>query len=450
MTEPTASSTKNKQTGQNDSPAGTKNTLSEKQFRQIEGILNTLIFQKPSVISSYQIVDGKCDITYVSDNLEQVVGYKPVHFIGNFEKWKNHVHPDDIDLFLAGMFRHTVEGKQQSFEYRFKNSKGQYQWIYDQQRLVAHKGGKREIVSAWWDITDRRHIVETLRQSESRFQKMLSLVPDMISIQDPEMNIVYSNWSGLGEVPEEKRILGEKCYRIYRGYDDVCRDCHAISVLHTKKGHQKERELRDGRWIRLRVAPILDENNNVEFFVEWIRDITESKRAEKKLEQLATTDDLTGLWNRRFFMSAAAREIERARRYGQHFSIAILDIDKFKNINDTCGHAAGDAALQHMAKILNGSLRQTDILGRIGGEEFSILLPNTLLDDAVFLAERLRSTIEKTPADYAGKALFFTVSIGLAAYHEDVGGVDELLLLADKALYEAKEGGRNCVVAQKQ
>ncbi len=450
MTERTSSCTESKQTGQNSPPPGTKNILSDKQFRQIEGILNTLMFQKPSVISSYQILDGKWDITYVSDNLEQVTGFPPTDFIGNFENWKNHVHPDDIDQLLAGMFRHTVEGKQQSFEYRFKNSKGEYQWIYDQQRLMAHKEGKREIVSAWWDITDRRQVVDTLRQSESRFQKMLSLVPDMISIQDPEMNIVYSNWSGLGEVPEEKRILGEKCYRIYRGYDDVCRDCHAISVLHTKKGHQGEKELRDGRWILLRVAPILDENGNVEFFVEWIRDITESKRAEKALEQLATTDDLTGLWNRRYFMNAAAREIERARRYGQYFSLLTLDVDNFKIINDTCGHAAGDAALQHMAGKLKGSLRQTDILGRIGGEEFSILLPNTLLDDAAFLAERLRSTIEKTPAHYADKEIFFTVSIGLATYHEAVGGVDELLLLADKALYEAKEGGRNRVVAKTQ
>ncbi len=449
MAEKTPFYRKRKQTGPNN-PLPGKHILSEKQFREIEGILNTLVFQKPSVIFSYQFMDGKWDITYVSGNVEQVIGCKSADFTGNFENWKNHVHPDDIGELLAGMRRHATEGKQHSFEYRLKNSSGQYQWIYDQQRLVKHKDGKREIVSAWWDITDRRQVVETLQQSESRFQKMLSLVPDMISIQDPEMNIVYSNWSGLGEVPEEKRILGEKCYRIYRGYDDVCRDCHAISVLHTKKGHQEEKELRDGRWIRLRVAPILDENNNVEFFVEWIRDITESKLAEKKLEQLATTDDLTGLWNRRYFMNAAARELERARRYGQYFSILTLDIDHFKRTNDTCGHAAGDAVLQHLAGMLKASLRQTDIVGRIGGEEFSMLLPNTLLDDAVLLAERLRSTIEKTPANYGDKALFFTVSIGVTVYREGVGSVDELLLIADKALYEAKDGGRNGVVAKKQ
>ncbi len=296
------------------------------------------------------------------------------------------------------------------------------------------------------DITARKHVEMALRQSESRFQKLLSLVPDMISIQDTEMNIVYSNWSGFAAVPEEKRILGTKCYRTYRGYDSVCRDCHAISVLYTKTVHEEERALSDGRWATLRVAPILDDENNVAFFVEWIRDITERKQVEKKLERLAAVDDLTGLWNRRYFIHALENEIERVKRYGQCFTILTMDIDHFKLVNDTHGHAAGDAVLQHMAAILKDGLRQTDMPGRVGGEEFSILLPNTGLEDAASLAERLRMTIEKTPAVYADKALYVTVSIGLADYHRDSVSLDELVLQADKALYKAKESGRNQVV----
>ena len=296
------------------------------------------------------------------------------------------------------------------------------------------------------DITARKQVEMALRQSESRFQKLLSLVPDMISIQDTDMNIVYSNWSGFAAVPEEKRILGTKCYQTYRGYDRECRDCHARSVLYTKAVHEEERALSDGRWARLRVAPILDDENNVAFFVEWIRDITERKQAEKKLERLAAVDDLTGLWNRRYFMNALDHEMERARRYGQCFSILTIDIDHFKVVNDTHGHAAGDAVLQHMAGLLKDGLRQTDMPGRVGGEEFSILLPNTGLEDAASLAERLRMTIEKTPAVYDGQALHFTVSIGLADYHRDSGSIDELMLQADKALYKAKEIGRNQVV----
>lgn len=431
-----------KQSGQSALPSR-KATLSEKQFREIEGTLNTLILQTPSVICAYELTDGQWSLSYASDNIEDIIGFKPKDFIGHFEIWKNQVHPGDIERLLADMRGHTTKGGQQSFEYRLRNKKGEYLWVYDQQRVVEDKDGKIEIVSAWWDISERKQLVEALQQSESRFHKMLSLIPDMISIQDPDMNIIYSNWSGLGEVPEEKRILNTKCYRTYRGYDGVCRDCHAIAVLHTKKAHQEERKLPDGRWIKLRVTPIMDEHNNVEYFVEWIRDITENKLAEKKLQRLATTDDLTGLWNRRYFMKATTQEIERARRYEQYFSILTLDVDNFKNLNDTHGHAAGDAVLQHLAEILLDHLRQTDITGRVGGEEFSILLPNTDIDSAVLLAERLRAAIEKSSANYADKELFFSVSIGLTAYHQGIDSIDELLLLADKALYRAKNKGRN-------
>ncbi len=423
-----------------------RRSLSDKQFRKIEEVLDTLILQAPAIICSFLVVDGEWDIKYVSDNIETVTGLKPQDFTGKFKAWASHVHPDDRDRLLADMRRHTKNSGIQTLEYRLKNSKGKYQWIHDQQRVVEDKDGRIEIVSAWWDFTNRRKVVEALQQSELRFQKLLSLVPDMISIQDTQMNIVYSNWSGIGEIPEEKRVLGTKCYKTYRGYDDICRDCHAISVLDTREVHQEERELPDGRWIRLRVAPILDDKNNVEYFVEWIRDITESKQAEKKLEHLATTDDLTGLWNRRHFMNSATGEFERARRYGQYFSLLMIDIDYFKKLNDTHGHAAGDAVLRHLAGMLKGSMRRTDITGRVGGEEFSIILPNTGIENAELLAERLRLTVEKSPASYSEKTLFLTVSIGLTAYSPGFESIDEMLLLADNALYEAKEGGRNRVV----
>ncbi len=135
------------------------------------------------------------------------------------------------------------------------------------------------------DITERKLAREALRESEERFQKMLSLVPDMISIHDTDMNILYSNWNGFGAVSEEKRVLNTKCYRTYRGYDDICPDCRARTVMETDKPFQEEVKLSDGRWIDLRVFPILDENGAAELFVEWVRDITENKQAEDALVQ---------------------------------------------------------------------------------------------------------------------------------------------------------------------
>jgi PAS domain S-box-containing protein len=123
-----------------------------------------------------------------------------------------------------------------------------------------------------------------LSESEQRFQKMLSVVPDMISIQSPEMDILYSNWQGFATVPENRQKANTKCYKTYRNLDSVCPDCLAKSVLETRKPFKKEVQLPDGTWHDIRVIPFLDENNNVEMFMEWVRDITVQKKAEEALK----------------------------------------------------------------------------------------------------------------------------------------------------------------------
>ncbi len=141
-----------------------------------------------------------------------------------------------------------------------------------------------QVYATFEDITEQYLAREALRRSEELFQKMLSLVPDMISIHDPDMNIVYSNWNGFGAVPEEKRVLNTKCYRTYRGLDDICPDCHALTVLQTREGFQKEVELPGGQWIDLRVIPILGHDGKLEQIVEWVRDITDRKQSEQEIK----------------------------------------------------------------------------------------------------------------------------------------------------------------------
>ncbi len=142
-----------------------------------------------------------------------------------------------------------------------------------------------EIVFAIQDVTERKRSEETLRESEQRFQKMLGVVPDMISIHSPEMDILYSNWQGFAAVPEEKRISNTKCYKTYRDFDNICPDCLARRVLETGKPCQEEARLPDGTWVDLRVIPLLDEDHNVEMFIEWVRDITGQKRVEEALQE---------------------------------------------------------------------------------------------------------------------------------------------------------------------
>jgi two-component system, cell cycle response regulator len=170
----------------------------------------------------------------------------------------------------------------------------------------------------------------------------------------------------------------------------------------------------------------------------------ELKEHMAELDKLASLDVLTGLYNRRFFYLRLEEELARAGRSGTPLCLAFLDIDHFKQINDVHGHQAGDAVLQQTARIMSHLLRKHDILGRIGGEEFMILLPETDGKGGARLAERMRQRIESALFTYGDVEIPVTVSIGVF-YSADpvVLGVDELVQRADSAMYEAKQGGRN-------
>jgi diguanylate cyclase (GGDEF)-like protein len=178
------------------------------------------------------------------------------------------------------------------------------------------------------------------------------------------------------------------------------------------------------------------------------KDVTIKILAEEKLKLLATTDDLTGLWNRRCFMNRAGAEIAQAFRFRRPLCLALMDADHFKHINDTYGHAAGDAALKYLADELRSRLRASDTIGRIGGEELAIILPGISLEAAHTLLDQIRIAIGSGHFTHAGKDISFTVSTGIAAMPDTRVSVDELLSVADAACYKAKTNGRNRTEAQ--
>ena len=173
-------------------------------------------------------------------------------------------------------------------------------------------------------------------------------------------------------------------------------------------------------------------------------DVTDIVRNAEAMEQLATIDGMTGIYNRRHFLALADREWDRARRYQRPLSFLMIDIDYFKAINDRFGHEIGDRAIVHVANLARECKRTSDVLARIGGEEFAMLLPETDLDSAQIVAERLRREVAKCPlAEVAHSA---TISIGVATADEKMGGLSDLMKMADQALYAAKRAGRNRVV----
>jgi len=169
------------------------------------------------------------------------------------------------------------------------------------------------------------------------------------------------------------------------------------------------------------------------------------KIAQVELERLAATDYLTGIANHRSFFEAGEREIQRARRYGHPLAVLMIDLDHFKQVNDTYGHAAGDRVLVETTAAIRRLLRDLDVFGRLGGEEFAILLPETDLTGSRTTAERLRAAIAEIAIDAENVSLKVTISVGITLLSPDDPGLDAVLKRADDAMYEAKRGGRNRV-----
>jgi diguanylate cyclase (GGDEF)-like protein len=178
-----------------------------------------------------------------------------------------------------------------------------------------------------------------------------------------------------------------------------------------------------------------------------IRDISDRKALQHQLELLASTDPLTGVVNRRRFFHSAEAELYRARRYDRPLVLALIDIDHFKRINDTYGHAVGDDTLKTLAHAVGNRLRRSDLFARFGGEEFVLLLPETQLGDGLRLCERLRQMVETIKLQIPDRAepFGFAVSIGVADLQHDGDSLNQLLARADAALYKAKRDGRNQV-----
>jgi len=164
----------------------------------------------------------------------------------------------------------------------------------------------------------------------------------------------------------------------------------------------------------------------------------------EEIYRMTILDGLTGIHNKRYFMEFLEREIARSKRHGRDLVLVMIDIDHFKNINDTHGHIAGDAVLQQLTRLISSVMRKDELISRYGGEEFTVLLPEADLNNAVSFAERIRRLVENHSFHYGGEDIQITISMGVAAYAEELG-IEEFVRLADEQLYRAKEAGRNCV-----
>jgi diguanylate cyclase (GGDEF)-like protein/PAS domain S-box-containing protein len=304
---------------------------------------------------------------------------------------------------------------------------------------------------------------EELGKSGRFLNTIFDSIKDPFSIVDREFRIIRANEAyAVMRNKEVKGLIGTRCYESLHNRSSVCDDCVVKKTFESADPCAKDKLLvfPDGAdvWVEIYTYPILDENERVSHVIEYTRDITDRKKAEEerrrlieKLEFLSNTDVLTGLLNRRALIGRLEYEIDRAQRYGAELSLILCDLDRFKEVNDSFGHAEGDRALRIVSEILKCSLRKSDIVGRYGGDELMIVLPDTSIRGAEDFAERLRHAVEHTSFQtISGKSVAMSISLGVTGLdlHERDAGHDALVRRADTALYHSKKKGRNtvCVV----
>jgi len=422
-------------------------------------ILQKIANQVPGVVYQYRLhPDGHASFPFASDGIRTIYRVSPEEVREDAAKVWAILHPDDLEGIVNSIEKSAQELTLWNHEYRVKFDDNTVRWL-----LGSAKPERETDGSVLWhgfitDITERKKSEEALKDSEFRWKFAIEGSGDGVwdwNIQTDEAQ--YSKgW---------KEMLGYSDEDILPTNDEWSSRVHPDDQLYVKNAMQAylegmtdiyvvEYRLRckddSYKWILGRGMIVCrSEDGKPLRMIGTHTDISERKHLELELTRQAHLDYLTGLSNRRHFMEQAEVEMSRAIRYDTPLSLLMLDIDFFKNVNDTYGHQVGDIVLQALSKICQDTLRQVDVAGRIGGEEFAVILPQATSAEALEVAERLREAVANTDVTIpVGLPIHFTVSIGVTTLGNKGINIDTLLNQADKALYKAKETGRNkvCVV----
>jgi diguanylate cyclase (GGDEF)-like protein/PAS domain S-box-containing protein len=356
------------------------------------------------------------------------------------------------DQRILSALQTALEGTTATYEGEYvATTSGKRIWIsMSCSRLPGSRTKSYGAIAIVEDITERRLDEEAIRESEARLRLMLETSPIAVRIAgEGGRKVLFANQRYAELIQSSPdAVLGVDPDQYYANANDYKEVLDVLAQGGQVTHRLIELKMPDGpaKWALASYLILTYEGQPA--VLGWFYDVTKQKQTEQQLEFLARTDALTGLHNRRSFMEIAESELSRAIRHGGQLAILMLDIDHFKSINDTHGHRVGDSVLQAFGTLCQKALRPYDTMGRVGGEEFAIVLPQASLDQALGVAERIRQLIERTRLSQEhGLPLQFTVSIGVTAVSDSTTNIDTLLNQADTALYEAKHAGRNRVCA---
>jgi diguanylate cyclase (GGDEF)-like protein/PAS domain S-box-containing protein len=386
-------------------------------------------------------LDGR--LLYVSPSVRELLGREPDELAGLRLEL---VHPEERDAVRAAMAGVARDGGPVTVVYRARHRQGHYVWLESLARRVGGPDGAPEVVYSSRDVTARVRVEKALAASQARLRAVADNIPAMISHIDVQERYTFVNgFAGVVFSQSEadtightvREVRGEEVYneirpRIREALSGERVSFEGQAVVHGERFHYQTNYVPDR-------AP----DGSVQGFFSFTFDITKLKNAELELERQARLDGLTGLANRRAFDERTAAAVARGRRAGAPLALLYLDIDRFKSINDGHGHAGGDAVLREFARRLKANVREGDVVARIGGDEFVVLIesPESLAAVEAIAAKLVRAMQE--PVELADGPLPVGTSIGIG-WSRACEVADRLVAAADQALYAAKDAGRGC------
>ncbi|MDX1605670.1 MAG: diguanylate cyclase, partial [Candidatus Competibacterales bacterium] len=406
--------------------------------------LNHLLTTSPTVLYALRIEGKRFLPSWISDNLPRIIGY-PIEEALQPDWWIRNLHPDDHDRILADMERLFTEGRLLR-EYRFRHRNASYRWIRDELRLVRDDADRPvEAVGNWNDITEQRRAEEKLRLDSAAFAS----TRDAVLITDLEPRIVSVNraFTKVTGYTEEE-VLGRNPRLMQSGrqgpefYRKLWQQLRQQGHWEGEIWNRRKRGEVYPQW--LSISTVYDASGEPTHYVGVATDLSQLRRSEAQLDRLAHYDPLTDLPNRTLIQSQLEHLLARARRQQSRVGLLYIDLDRFKHINESMGHPVGDELLVAVAQRMQQRLRDTDILGRMSGDEFLILLESIEgPQDIAVVARDLLETMGTSFHLPGGQDIYIGASIGISLYPEDGTSADQLMRGADAALDLAKQEGRN-------
>jgi diguanylate cyclase (GGDEF)-like protein/PAS domain S-box-containing protein len=396
------------------------------------------------------------DSWYFSPRFKQLLGYEDDQLESSLSSLVQRLHPDRGHVLMSALDAHLQRGVPFDLEVQLKTCSGDYRWFRVRGQSVHNVEGRPiRMAGALTDITEKQHAAAELFAEKERAQVTLASIADGVITTDTDGWVEYLN-----PVAEEltgwkvKEARGLPIHALFRLLDEV-HHRQVPNPIETVLSEDRTIEAsanillvrNDGAEIPVvhSAAPIRDRSGTLVGVVLVLHDVSRERQYAAKLSYQASHDALTGLINRNEFERRLGLALQSAAQIGRHHSIMYLDLDQFKVVNDTCGHAAGDQLMRQVSNLLVTCLREGDTLARIGGDEFGVLLENCAADAALRIADKLRQTV--TDFHFAWGQLRFNigVSIGLVNVDDGLFTLAEVMRAADTACYMAKEKGRNRV-----